>query len=266
MWTALFFFTAAILLAESYQVFEPIYPPRYDTTIVCMVPGPYENGKKRFISPPNRVPVPEPTLQLSLSPGQNISGLWELPMIEVKEPYIPDNPSIRQDLNRRLDEFLSPTPQMRLITHNVREALGMVDPNVVFNRTIPRYEIPDQILDNFSPGEQITIRQYAGAIELAQCEVTFQVQERPDYYYPRFHIQGRCSGMPCALPLTDDHDFVQKCRPQIGTDEQIFIRALRWDCCHSYTVEQQWEYICGWREVIFPIVHQCQCSCDPSDQ
>ena len=265
MWTSLLFFSAAILLAESFQVFEPVYPPPYDTTIVCMVPGEFENGKKRTVSAPNQAPTPGPILELSLSPGQNISGLWQLPLIEVKEPYIPEDPSIMQDLNRRLDEFLNPSPEMRLITHNVEAALGITDPNVVFNRTRPRYEIPDQILEDFTPGEQTIIRQYAGAIELGQCEVTFQAQERPPFYYPRFQIQGRCSGMDCALPPTEDHDFSQKCRPEVGGPQQIFIRALRWDCCHSYTASQEWEYICGWRVVRFPIVHQCQCSCEPRE-
>ena len=264
MWTSLFFFISAVLLAESTQVFEPVYPPPFDTTITCMVPGPYENGKKRFVSPPNQVPIPEPILQLSLLPGQ-ADGCWELPVIEVKEPYIPQDPTVMLNLNRRLDTFLDPTPQMRLITHNVAGALVVTDPNIVFNVTRPPYEIPEDILENFSPGEQTTIRQYGGAIELGQCEVNFQVKERPPYYYPRFQIQGSCSGMDCALPPTEDHDFSQSCRPEVGGEDQIFIRGLRWDCCHSYTIDQTWEYICGWRVVRFPIVHKCQCSCEPSE-
>ena len=267
MWTPLFFFASVILLAEPFQVFEPVYPPPFDTTITCMVPGPFENGKKRFVADPGRVPIPEPILELSLTPGQDADACWQLPEIVVKEPYIPEDPSTMQDLNRRLDGFLDPTPPMRLITHNVFGALVVTDPNVVFNRTRPPYAIPDEYLENFTPAEQTIIQQYAGAIELGQCEVTFLVKERPEFYYPRFQIQGSCTGeMNCALPLTEDHSFSQACRPEVGGDDQIFIRGLRWDCCHSYTIDQVWEYICGWRQVRFPIVHKCQCSCDTSQE
>ena len=267
MWTSLLFFASALLLAESFQDFVPIYSPRYDTTITCMIPGPYENGK-RSLTAPGRVPIPEPILDLSLLPTQEPDGFWELPRIVVKEPYVPTGPpEVLQDFNLALDRFLDPSPQMRLIAHNVENALTIMDPNDVFNLTRPRYQIPDELLMNFSPSEQLTIMQYAGAIELGDCEPMYDVVRRPEFYYPRFQIQGRCPtngmGTGCALPPTNDHDFTQMCRPDITSrDDQIFIRALRWDCCHSYTVEQSWDYICGWRAVRFPIVHTCQCSCD----
>lgn len=118
---------------------------------------------------------------------------------------------------------------------------------------------------DFSAADQLIIRQYAAAIELGQCDLNSQVKERPDYYYPRFQVQGSCDGRECALPPTDDHEFSQRCRAEVGGDDQIYIEALRWDCCHSYTIQQNWEYICGWRKVEVPVVHKCVCSCDPSE-
>ena len=267
MWTLLLFFASTFLLAESFQDFVPIYNPRYDTTITCMIPGPFENGK-RSLSAPGRVPIPEPILDIPLLPTQEPDGFWELPRIVVKEPFVPTGPpSVVQDFNLRLDRFLDPSPQMRLIANNVESALVVMDPNDVFNRSRRRYEIPDELLMNFDSAEQQIIMQYAGAIELGQCNPTYQVVGRPEFYYPRFQVQGRCptsNNTGCSLPPTMDHAFSQRCRPDIGEvdDGQIFIRALRWDCCHSYTIEQSWEYICGWRAVRFPIVHRCQCSCD----
>ena len=89
MWTSLIVLATVLLLAESYTSFEPIYPPPYTTTIECKVPGPYENGKKRFVSDPMRTVIDEPRLRLPLIPGQNPEDCWVLPPIQVKEPYLP---------------------------------------------------------------------------------------------------------------------------------------------------------------------------------
>ena len=169
------------------------------------------------------------------------------------------------DLYAALDAFLDPPNRERFLATNVESTLVAVDPNEVFNISRPQYQIPDSYLASFSAADQLVIMQYAAAIDLGQCDLMSQVKERPDYYYPRFQVQGSCSGMDCALPPTEDHDFSQKCRSQVGGDDQIYIQALRWDCCHSYTIQQSYEYICGWRKVEVPVVHKCECSCDPSE-
>lgn len=91
MWTSLFVLATALLVVDCYQSYEPIYPPPYTTTIECKIPGPYENGRKRFVSPPMRTVIDEPRLRLSLLPGQNESDCWRLPDIAVKEPYLPED-------------------------------------------------------------------------------------------------------------------------------------------------------------------------------
>lgn len=89
MWTILLIFASAMLMAESYQDHDPLHSPHHTTTIVCMVPGPYENGKKRFVQDPMRTVIEEPRLRLPLLPGENPDDCWELPPIEVKQPYLP---------------------------------------------------------------------------------------------------------------------------------------------------------------------------------
>jgi len=267
MWTSLLIIASVVLLGESFQDHDPVYPPPIDTYIQCMVPGPYEASKKRFASPPMRVPVPEPILELPLLP-RGPDECYELPPIQVKEPYVPSDMAFIRQLNLDLESVLRPSPQMRLITTNVQGALVATDPNVVYNVSRPVYQIPDELLQGYSDADINTIRTYLAATDAGQCDLTVQVVERPPFYYPRFQVQGKCDGRFCSLPVTEDHDFSQRCRPFIGGDDQIFIRAMRWDCCHSYTgvVGDEWEYICGWRMVRFPVVHKCECSCDPSEQ
>lgn len=268
MWTSLLIFASVVLLGESFQDFVPVYPPPINTFIRCMVPGPYEATKKRFVSPPMRVPIPEPILELQLLP-RGPKECWELPPIQVKEPYVPvNNTAFIRQLNMDLERMLAPTPQMRLITTNVEGALVPNDPNSVYGIAIPEYQIPDELLAGLSVADQNIIRTYVANFRFGECDTNPQVIERPAFYYPRYQVQGKCDGRKCALPPTEDHDFSQKCRPFIGGENQIYIRALRWDCCHSYTgkVKKEWDYICGWRMVRFPVVHQCDCSCDPSEQ
>ena len=88
MWNFVFVFASVVLLADAFQE-VPVYQPHYSTTIECKVPGPYENGKKRFVSSPMRTVIDEPRLRLSLVPGTNPDDCWELPYIEVKEPDLP---------------------------------------------------------------------------------------------------------------------------------------------------------------------------------
>lgn len=165
-----------------------------------------------------------------------------------------------------LDAFLNPTSRERLITTNVRGTLPAMDPNIVFNISRPQYQIPDSLLTSFSDADQQIIRVYGAAIDLGQCDLNPQAKERTPFYYPRFQVQGLCDGRECSLPPTNDHDFSMRCRPEVGGDDQIYIEALRWDCCHSFTIEQKYETICGWRKVEVPVVHKCQCSCDTTEQ
>lgn len=268
MWTSLLTLASVALLAQSYQDFVPVRYPPITTTIVCMIPGPYENGKKRTVSSPDRIPIPEPVLRLSLIPPRTDEECWTVPEIVVKQPDLPTDPTALMNLYRILDDFLRPPNQARAIAHNVQGALVPTDPNTVYNITLPQYQIPDKFLAPFSASEQVTIRQYAAALGIGQCNLNPKVMTRPDFYFPRFQVQGTCRSPMnmCSLPMTNDHEFSQMCRADIGGDDQIYIQALRWDCCHSFTNEQDWENICGWRRVEFPVVHKCECSCDPSEQ
>ena len=266
MWTLLLVLASTVLLVEPYQDFGPLHYPPITTTITCMIPGPYES-RKRSALPPGRVPVPEPIFTLSLQPKQ-ADECWELPEIAVKEPYRPPGSlQFNISLNNILNTFLDPTPLMVMITSNVDGALvvpGAI--NALLNVSLLPYQIPDRFLAGFSDGDQITIRRYLATLDIGECDVNFQVVERPKFYYPRYQVQGCCSGNDCSLPPTDEHDFVHKCRSFVGGADQVYIRALRWDCCQSYTIQQEWVEICGWRQVRFPVVHKCECSCDSTEQ
>ena len=247
-----------VLLAEATYDDSPVYPPSIDTTITCMVAGDYRN--KRSSSPPDRVPRPEDTLELQLTVGQ-IDEYWELPLVNVKEPGIPDYSD--DDFSGALDAFLNPTDAERLVALNVR-FMTAPNPNPLFNKTIQPFEIPAELLEGLSQTDRNTITQYVNAADIGDCAPIYEWRERPPFYFPRFQVYGRCDGRDdCAIPITNDHAFSQRCRPDLS--DYIRIRALRWDCCHSYTEDNTWENICGWRVVSVPIVNRCTCMCDPNE-
>ena len=225
-----------------------------------MRPGNYRG--KRFVSPPDRIPVPEDTLELQLVVGQ-INEYWELPPINVKEPGDPDYEDA--DLLSTLDAFLNPTDAERMVALNL-QLLTAPDPNRIFNVTLPFFEIPAELLTGLSTDDENLIRRYVVDAEIGDCSVTYEWRERPPFYFPRYQVYGRCDGRDdCSIPVTTDHTHSQRCRPNLS--QEIRIRALRWDCCHSYTdsVERPWQPICGWRVVSVPIVNQCTCMCDPNE-
>lgn len=261
MWTTLVFtLVSFVFIAEATYDPSPPYPPPLETTITCLAPGNY-NGKKRFVSAPDREPIPAEELQLNLIVGQ-IDEFWELPLITTKEPGIPDYDDT--DFTGVLDSFLNLTAAEGMVSRNMPGVIAQ-DPNPLFGITDEPFEVPDDLLTGLSADEANTIRNYVATAEIGDCSVTYAWRERPPFYYPRFQIYGRCDGRDdCAIPLTDDHAFSQRCRPDLT--DQIRIRALRWDCCHSFTDDDGWEYICGWRAVSVPIVNQCTCMCGPGDE
>jgi len=250
-----------VLLSEATFDNSPPFPPPLDTTITCMRPGNYRG--KRFVSPPDRIPVPEDIQELQLVVGQ-IDEFWELPPINVKEPGVPDYDDA--NLLGALDAFLDPTDAERMVALNV-QLLTAPDPNRIFNITFPSFEIPPDLLTGLSTDDETLIREFVRFAEIGECDVIFEWRERPPFYFPRFQVYGRCSSdRPyCSIPITSDHPHSQQCRPDLS--QEIRIRALRWDCCDSYTdsVENPWELICGWRVVSVPIVNQCTCMCDPNE-
>jgi len=248
-----------VLLSEASFDDSPPFPPPLDTTITCMVPGNYRG--KRFVSPPDRMPQPEDTLELQLVVGQ-IDEYWELPPINFKPPGVPNFNN--SDFTDVLDAFLNATNSERLVVSN-RVDVVVPDLNNIFGRPpSPPFEVPGELLTGMPQADIDLIRQYVADAEIGECMVTNAWRRRPPFYYPRFQVYGRCDGRDdCSIPITSEHSHSQRCRPDLS--ENIRIRALRWDCCHSYTTDGNWEYICGWRVVSVPIINGCTCSCDPNE-